>query len=949
MIKREDKFAPHVLGLIPINGLDERLQDQVLAQGELFGYKKKKTIFKAGARDPYTFYLLDGELELIADGTAPMRMVGGDNNANRAIAQLQPRKYTAKALTPVTMFRIERAVLDHILSDEQVLDEGGGGIVEVEELEDDDDDADWMTRLISSELFTRLPHENIQQFFAELEALEMNAGDVVVEQGTPGDFLYIVAEGKAAVTRRAPGASDELQLAMLKEGDTFGEEALISNSPRNASVTMLSGGFVMRLPKRSFERLVSNPTLKAVPYSEGCKLVEGGAQWLDVRFKDEHAANAIEGSINIPLNLMRLEAAKLDKSKSYVVYCDTGARSSTAAFLLARQGVEASYLAGGLARTPLAEDAAPAADAPPAAKQDDGGFEMVSGGGDQAEAAKPEASPAAKPTPAKPAPEAKAAADKQPPKAAQEQAAAAPAKAEVPSGARSEELASIRAELTNIKAERDKIAVKAKQAVDAAKELKRRHDEQLNVIEEEKSKREALESELAAAKADLERNAGMEQARLQSDLEHANKKIEEFQGERAQLEARIKSLEEEHKKTAAQIHQFESIRITEEVEFQNRLKTAHEELTSHKSRADKAELEIQELRVQLSGLKANADELASTQELQKADVERALKDAGTDLDAERAKIAAQQVELQNLKAGYEADAEKLKLERDALVREAKALKDRAEALDSREMGIEEHRGSLDAEMAKRQETLAKAEAALAEQKSNWKKQVEQAIVKERERMEAALAKYKQEAAEATRKLAQELAEQQVAEARAEFEAEAVEVRAKAQAEIDKVRGEFKDFASGASSQAESLVAKLRSEYETRLTEQEALLEDERARLETENVRLREALEGARAGSGAGFAPTALPPAATAPPSGPDLEIIEDSWQKPSEGPAKESASDIPVLEIDDDDNKLDVELEAGRGRSDDGSDTKERIVSPAQLADIRRKMQEKMKSVKRSA
>ncbi|HEY5701448.1 MAG TPA: cyclic nucleotide-binding domain-containing protein, partial [Gammaproteobacteria bacterium] len=589
MIERENKFAGHILGLIPINGLDERLQDQVLAQGELLEFKKKKTIFEAGARDPYTIYLLDGELELIAQGAAPMRMVGGDSNANRALAQLQPRRYTAKALSPVTVFRIERAVLDHILTDEQVLEEGSG-VVEVEEL-DDDEGGDWMTRLISSELFTRLPHDNIQQFFAELEAVEFGAGEVVVEQGTPGDYLYIVAEGKAAVTRRAPGSSDELQLAILKEGDTFGEESLISNSPRNASVKMMSGGFVMRLPKSSFEKLVSNPTLKAVPYSEACKLVDSGATWLDVRFADEHKADAIEGSINIPLNLMRLEASKLDKSKSYVVYCDSGARSSTAAFLLARLGVDASYLAGGLARTPMGEGmkTAPAEAAPAqaAAADSDDPFEMVTGGGQAAEDADDKSAPA------EPA-AAKKETKPQPAKAvAPEPAKAKPA---APAGKADDELAKVRVELAKIRGERDKIAVKARQAVDAAKELKRRHDEQLKAIQEEKARRESLENELAAVKADLERNAGLEQARLESDLEHANKKLEEIQKEREQLDAKVKSAEEELKKATTQIQEFESVRVNEEVAFQDRLQSAKDELASEKSRAEKAELEAKELR-----------------------------------------------------------------------------------------------------------------------------------------------------------------------------------------------------------------------------------------------------------------------------------------------------------------------------------------------------------------
>jgi CRP-like cAMP-binding protein/rhodanese-related sulfurtransferase len=958
VIEREHKFAGQVLSLIPINGLEERLQEQVLAQGDVLEFKKKKTIFEAGARDPYTYYLLEGELELLAKGAAPMRMTGGDSNANRALAQLQPRRYTAKALSPVTVFRIERAVLDHILSDEQLLEEGSG-IVEVAELEEEHDDGDWMTRLISSELFTRLPHDHIQQFFAELEAVEVRADEVVVEQGTPGDFLYIVAEGKAAVTRRAPGAGQDLQLAILKEGDTFGEEALISNSPRNASVKMLSDGFIMRLPKSSFQKLVSNPTLKAVPYSEACKLVEQGAVWLDVRFKDEHESNAIEGSRNIPLNLMRVEAAKLDKSKRYVVYCDSGARSSTAAFLLARCGVDASYLAGGLARTPLGQDM-PATTAAEQAAEDDS-FEMVTGGGMAAEkpaAAKDDAPP---PLPETAVPATPPGGEARPP--AVKWAAAGGRAPDVVSGKGDDELAKVRAELTKIKTERDKIAVKARQAVDAAKELKRRHDAQLKAIQEETNRREALENELAAVKADLERNTGLERARLESDLEHANKKLEDLQAEREQLNARVEAAEEASKNAAAKIEELEAIRVNEEVAFQDRLETANSEVKAQKSRAEKSELEVKELRAQLKELKASADKLMSTQELQQADIQRAMKEAGTDLEEERSKIAAERVELERLKDSQKNAEEQLKKEKAALAREAAALKERAEALDIREMGLEELRGSLDSESARRKEALAKTEAELAREKANWKQQVEQAIVQERKRMEAAFAKYKQEATESARKLAQEFAEQRVAEARADFEAEAVEIRARAEAEIEELRAKLKAMAADAGSEAESLVARVRAEYETRLAEQEAVLEDERSRLESENVRLREALAEARPsgaqvpGPPAPAIPEPAAPAATPAPGagpapqapdlvieGPDLEIID---HEPATPGSEATAEAIPAIDLGEDDEfpTIDTETESAGGPSDD----RERVLTPAQLADIRRKMQEKMKSVKKSA
>jgi CRP-like cAMP-binding protein len=950
VIERDHQFAQRILGLIPVNSLDERLQGEVLAQGELLEFKKKKVIFEEGARDAYTFYLLDGELELQSKGAVPVRMIGGDNNANRAIAQLQPRRYTAKALTPVSVFRIERGALDHIISDEQVLEESG--IVEVSEIEDEDG-GDWMTRLISSELFTRLPHDNIQRFFAELEAVEMAAGDLVVEQGTQGDYLYIVAEGKCAVTRRASGSSEELQLALLSEGDAFGEESLISNTPRNASVKMLTPGFVMRLPKKNFEELVSKPTLKAVPYSEACKLVEEGARWLDVRFADEHSATAIEDSFNIPLNVLRVEASKVNKSQKYVLYCDTGARSSTGAFLLARQGFDVCYLAGGLERTPLSGSLAPSAEqeAAESAGEEDG-FEMVSEEVPTEAAKKPppdESKKAAAPKKAAQKPKAKPAA-KPSEKPAKVDAAARPAQKP---GKPKDDSAAVRQQLAKLKAERDKAAVYAKQAVDAAKELKRRNEEQARALKAEQEKRETLQTELAAARADAERQSGMELSRLQGDLEKTTKKLAEFQKQHEQLKTKSKGADDALKKAVAEKNKTESLRVAAEVAFQDKLQKTRDEFEAEKTRAEKAEKESGGLRAKLEQALEDADRLLSTQEMQKSDLERAMKAAGTGVDDEKSKVASErsklEADLEKLKQSQKKAEEALGKERAALERETAAQKERAEALDRREMGVEEHRNSLEAEVKKREEAIAKAEAALGEEKSDWKKQVEKAIAEERKRLETAYAKYKEEAGDAVSKAARELADEQLAELRTEFEAKEVEANAQFEVELAEVRLEL---------------AEVRAEYETRLGEQEALLEDERRRVEAENVQLRAALSQLqRTGKGVGavvppqpeIAATAVPDLTVeeAVPSGSDLEVeaappagvapkLEVTEEKPSDVPTLEvgeEPSDVPVIDMD----------EAGDETDEAVSEKKARILTPNQLAELRRKMQDKMAAQKKSA
>ena len=146
----------------------------------------------------------------------------------------------------------------------------------------------------------------------------------------------------------------EIKLGDLREGDSFGEEALVADAARNATVTMLTSGELMRLTKHDFVELIKQPTLRSVSYAEAQRMVMEGAVWLDVRFPDEHKDSGIQGSLNMPLHV--LEAGKLEDDKNnntrYVVYCDTGDRSSLGAFLLTQRGFDACYLGDGLLNTP---------------------------------------------------------------------------------------------------------------------------------------------------------------------------------------------------------------------------------------------------------------------------------------------------------------------------------------------------------------------------------------------------------------------------------------------------------------------------------------------------------------------------------------------------------------------------------------------------------------------
>ena len=358
MNKELESYQEILRHLIPLNELSENELTQLLNKADLVSLKKNKFLFKQGDQDAYSYYLLDGELQLLANNELHNTIAANSDRSRYPLAQLQPRQFSAKAISVVQVLRIERESVDRALVVANQSEQTDDGLIEPQtaELEvseiDQEDDIDWMTRMLQSELFSQIPTANIHQLFALLEPIEYEPGDVVIRQGEPGEHYFIVSEGKCVVSRKASATAKEVSLATLSAGDSFGEEALLTETTRNATVTMKSAGMLMRLEKDSFISLIMEPGIKGVDIHNAQQLVHQGAQWLDVRFNSEHKNGSIKGSLNIPLNLLRLESDKLDPSKNYITYCDTGGRSSAAAFVLADRGIHVCYLKGGLISNP---------------------------------------------------------------------------------------------------------------------------------------------------------------------------------------------------------------------------------------------------------------------------------------------------------------------------------------------------------------------------------------------------------------------------------------------------------------------------------------------------------------------------------------------------------------------------------------------------------------------
>lgn len=330
--------------LTPISSLNAENIEDLLEKVRSETVKPGKYLFKQGDMDKAHIYLVDGEVELISEKKPVKTIKAGTAEARHPIAHSFPRSVSARAVTPVTVIHVNSDMLDIMLT----WDQTGSYQVEALDESDDGDGTDWMTRILQTRAFHRIPPSNIQALFMRMEPINFNAGDVVIEQDAPGDYFYIIKDGRCLVTRSTPANPKGVKLATLGVGDSFGEEALISDSTRNATVTMLTNGSLMRLNKEDFNSLLNEPLLSWVNHEEGKKIVEQDGLWLDVRLPDEYKAGHIKGSINIPLIFLRMKANSLDKNKRYVIYCDTGRRSSAASFLLNEKNIESHVLKGGV-------------------------------------------------------------------------------------------------------------------------------------------------------------------------------------------------------------------------------------------------------------------------------------------------------------------------------------------------------------------------------------------------------------------------------------------------------------------------------------------------------------------------------------------------------------------------------------------------------------------------
>ncbi|MGH1485955.1 MAG: cyclic nucleotide-binding domain-containing protein [Cellvibrionaceae bacterium] len=339
---KNEHLVQQCRSLVPLGTLREHHLLSVLDDASEVTACKGDTLFTQKEAPESLFYLLSGEI-LLKHKEGNERIITADFHW-LPIVQFQSEQFSALALTDCELLKLDRYKLDNLLTWSQVAD-----YLEIDISYDRkfDEDAGWMTTILNSNLFYKIPPLNVISIYERVSAIEVKKGDVIIHQGDHGDYCYFIKDGKAQVLL-SDSKKVETPLAEIGLGRCFGEDALIKGTTRNASVKMLSDGILMRLHKDDFMQLLQEPSVEHVSVNTLESFKNKDFEFLDVRTQEEFDYKHIKNAIHIPLTLLRLKIRMLDPEKHYFIYCNTGSRSGATAFLLKNKGYKVSVLEDGL-------------------------------------------------------------------------------------------------------------------------------------------------------------------------------------------------------------------------------------------------------------------------------------------------------------------------------------------------------------------------------------------------------------------------------------------------------------------------------------------------------------------------------------------------------------------------------------------------------------------------
>ncbi len=309
-------------------------------------FPAKTEIIKEGSPGDNFYFIKSGRLEVTKTTKSGQQaklaiITSGQGFGEMSLLTGSTRFCSVRTLTGVTLYQLAKKDFEQLVQREtafrNVLLKKAGEYSEYNKIK-------------VLQPFALLEPDRMYAILARMIEKTYSLGEDIIVQGEKGDFYYVIKSGRVAVLQKKKGEQETKQLAVLGEGDAFGEEALIRSDPRNATCRAIEETMVYALDKVDFAEVMQASFMDSI-FVEDISTENYLDKYvvIDARVPKDYEAEHIKGAINIPMEVLRQKYAELDRTKSYITYCSINdSRGMTSAFLLKNNGFNAKCLRGGV-------------------------------------------------------------------------------------------------------------------------------------------------------------------------------------------------------------------------------------------------------------------------------------------------------------------------------------------------------------------------------------------------------------------------------------------------------------------------------------------------------------------------------------------------------------------------------------------------------------------------
>ncbi|MFT5693236.1 MAG: rhodanese-related sulfurtransferase [Oceanicoccus sp.] len=341
-IRSDSACKRYIEQFSPLNQISDIYRGQFACTLDIISIASGEPIVRKLKRSSDIHFLIKGAIEVRQSFEQRLSIDHSSAQCQKSLESLLDDRGSIKAVDDCTILVVKQGTLEQFLSwslDSNIYHNRGDELsLESVEKIDDSYQEDWDSAFVKSPLAANLPGSEIHKLLLQLENIEVQCGDTIVKNHSVGDYFYVVKEGVAQVQTERSGPHKGATFE-LTAGNYFGDEALVADTIRNASVTMLSDGILGRLNADAFNRLIKRHLVTHL--TPDVHVSSDELQMIDVRLPIEFRADHKEGSNNIPISALRNRLTNMKQSLLYVVTPANDSRSELATYLLRQAGFQA--------------------------------------------------------------------------------------------------------------------------------------------------------------------------------------------------------------------------------------------------------------------------------------------------------------------------------------------------------------------------------------------------------------------------------------------------------------------------------------------------------------------------------------------------------------------------------------------------------------------------------